>query len=62
MTFYTPNEVAALLKITRRTVYGWVRTGRLKACKINGTVRIPEAELMAVLQPFQPESIRRKAS
>jgi len=39
---YTPQEVADLWKVTRRTVYGWIKSGRLKACKIGDTVRIAE--------------------
>lgn len=51
---YTPQEVADLWKVTRRTVYGWIKSGRLKACKIGDTVRIAETELTAFIQPITP--------
>jgi excisionase family DNA binding protein len=59
---FTPQEVADLWKVTRRTVYQWIADGRLKACKIGDTVRIAEAELTAFIQPITPDtSLGRKA-
>jgi putative molybdopterin biosynthesis protein len=56
---YTPQEVADLWKVTRRTVYEWIKDGRLKACKIGDTVRIAEADLKAFVQPIQLQSSPR---
>lgn len=42
---FTPNEVAGLLKITRRTIYAWIRDGRLAAVKIGTRVRVEASEL-----------------
>lgn len=50
---YTPQEVAALWKVTRRTVYEWVKAGRIKAFRIGDTVRIPESEMVAFLKPVE---------
>jgi excisionase family DNA binding protein len=39
MTFYTPPEVAKLLKVNRDTVLNWIRSGRLPAAIYPGTKR-----------------------
>lgn len=40
-----PDEVAEYFRVSTRTVYGWISTGKegeaLQAVKIGGTVRIP---------------------
>lgn len=33
MAYYTPSEVAAHMKVSRRTVYRWIDSGKLKASK-----------------------------
>ncbi len=43
--FYTPAEVADLLKTTRRTVYNWIEKGQLKSIKVGHLVRITKADL-----------------
>ena len=43
--FYTPAEVAELLKTTRRTVYNWIEKGQLKSVKAGKLVRITRADL-----------------
>ncbi len=47
--YYTPQEVAGKLKIDIRTVYRWIREGRLKAVKIGHFWRISESELKRIL-------------
>jgi excisionase family DNA binding protein len=42
---YTTDEVAQLLKASRRTVQHWIRTGRLKALRVGGEYRIEAEEL-----------------
>ena len=38
--YYTPIQVADLLLLTRRTIYGFVRTKKLVAVKVGNRVRI----------------------
>jgi excisionase family DNA binding protein len=47
---YTPEEIAGKLKTTRRTVYRWLTTGRLRGLRAGDTWRISEADLMAFLE------------
>jgi len=47
--FYTPEEIANNLKVSRKTVYNWIQEGRLKAVKIGHFWRIPESELNRLL-------------
>ncbi|MCM1567811.1 MAG: helix-turn-helix domain-containing protein [Dehalobacter sp.] len=48
--FYTPQEVADKLKVNIRTLYRWIREGKLKAVKIGELWRISETELNKLLQ------------
>lgn len=46
----TMAEAAALLKVTRKTLYAWKRTGRIRTVKVAGSlVRIPAADLAALI-------------
>lgn len=38
---YTPEEVAAMLKVSKQAIYKWVRQGQLPSIKIGTSVRIP---------------------
>jgi len=48
-TFYTPAEVAKMLKTTRRTVYKWIKDGKLKSFKAGKFVRIAKDDLETFL-------------
>jgi excisionase family DNA binding protein len=52
---YTPKQVADLWKVSRRTIYAWIKSGQLKAVKLGDTVRIPESELAKLLVPIEPD-------
>ncbi|PZN07746.1 MAG: hypothetical protein DIU76_04010 [Bacillota bacterium] len=41
----TPEEVADILRVTRRTVYEWLRTGRLRGLKAGPFWRIRPEDL-----------------
>jgi len=47
--YYTPEEIAANLKVSRKTIYNWIQEGRLKAIKIGHFWRISESELNRLL-------------
>jgi len=42
---YTPAEVAALVKVTPRTVRAWIRAGRLPARRYGRLYRVRAADL-----------------
>lgn len=43
-SLYTPNQLADLLQVTRRTIYVWIREKKLTAVRAGNRVRIhPEA-------------------
>lgn len=46
--YYTPHEVADQFGLTVRTVYHWIRIGRLKAYKV-GQWRIAESDLIELM-------------
>ena len=48
--FYTPDELAALLKVTRQAIYNWIQQGRMEAVRIGRTVRIPGEEVERLLR------------
>ena len=43
--FYTPKEVAVLLKVSERTVRRWIKKGRLRAQRFGRQLRIPTEAL-----------------
>lgn len=48
--FYTPDELAAMLKVTRQAIYNWIQEGRIEAVRIGRTVRIPRDEVERLLR------------
>ncbi len=42
---YTLDEVAGILKVTRRTLYTWISAGKLEAVKIGKYWRVSEQAL-----------------
>ena len=45
MVFYTPEEVAKMLKVEENTLRIWLREGKIKGCKIGSFWRIKEEDL-----------------
>jgi excisionase family DNA binding protein len=45
ITLYTLAEVAEILRVTRRTLYAYIKEGKLKAVKIGKYWRVSEADL-----------------
>jgi excisionase family DNA binding protein len=48
--FYTPEELAGMLKVTRQAIYNWIQQGRIEAVRIGRTVRIPGDEVDRLLR------------
>jgi excisionase family DNA binding protein len=44
---YTTDEVAQLMKTTRRTVQRWIREGKLQAVEVGGQYRVKQDALVA---------------
>ena len=46
----TLHEVAKILKVSRKTLYAWKAAGKIRFCKICGSlIRIPRADLTALI-------------
>lgn len=43
--FLTPEEVADLLRVSRRTVYNWLRSGQLPAIRIGKVWRVRREDI-----------------
>ena len=43
--YYSPEEAASLLGVTRRTIYTWLKTGKLPARQFGRTWRIHRSEV-----------------
>ena len=50
MNYYTPDEVAAVFRVTRLTVYRWIAAGKLDALKVGRGRRIAETELVRLMR------------
>jgi excisionase family DNA binding protein len=44
-TLYTTDEVAAMLRVSQRTVQDWIRSGTLSAVRYGRLLRIRQADL-----------------
>jgi excisionase family DNA binding protein len=56
--YYRPDEVAALLALSRRTIYRMIRDGRLPGVKLGpGPWRIPRTSLEGLLQDHAPAGL-----
>jgi len=55
MKFYTVDEVAKLLKLSKRTVYSYIQFGYLRAIQVGEkkALRIPEDALQEFLEKNQ---------
>ena len=49
ITFYTLNEVADALKLTRRTLYTYIKQGKHNDVKIGKYWRVWDADLRAII-------------
>lgn len=47
---YTPDEVRELLNIGRNTMYGLLKTGKIRSIKIGRIYRIPESAVEEYMQ------------
>lgn len=48
-SLYTPEEVAERLRVTRRSIYEWLKSGRLKGLRAGQYWRVTESDLLAFL-------------
>ncbi|MBF7083239.1 helix-turn-helix domain-containing protein [Desulfallas sp. Bu1-1] len=48
--YYIPQEVVGKLKLNVRTLYKWIREGKLKAVKVGDVWRIPESALREFIE------------
>jgi len=48
--FLTVNEVADLLRVSRRTAYVLVQTGQVPSVRVGGVIRIPRGPLVRQLE------------
>jgi excisionase family DNA binding protein len=49
LKFYTIEQIANFIEVSTRTVRRWIQEGLLVAHRINGLVRISEADFRAFL-------------
>jgi len=53
--YFSPEQIADTLQVSRRTVYNWIQRGKLKAVKAGYVWRIPEGSLREFLKNSQGE-------
>jgi len=49
-TLYTPEEVAKKLRVSRRTVYEWLNSGRMNGLKAGQYWRVTEEDMTQFLK------------
>ncbi len=55
--YYTIDEVADRLKVTRKAIYDWMRSGELAYVQVGGRRRITSSALSAFIKEGRPEEI-----
>ena len=53
--FYTIDEVAKMFKVTRATVYEWMRSGDLAYVQVGGRRRITQSAINAFIKEGKTE-------
>jgi excisionase family DNA binding protein len=48
---FRPDEIAAFLSLSRRTVYRWIKAGRLPSLRLGGSVRVLREDLIKAVSP-----------
>jgi excisionase family DNA binding protein len=48
--FYTPEQLAELLQVSKPAIYKWAQEGRIQVVRIGRTVRIPAAEVARLIR------------
>jgi excisionase family DNA binding protein len=63
----TTMQAAKIAKVSACSLYRWIVSGKLRAWRLIGRLRVSEAEVRALLQPVEPkqrpqwaETIRQK--
>lgn len=46
LILYSPEDVAKILRVSRRSIYNYIKSGKLKAVKIGKEWRITEKNLI----------------
>jgi excisionase family DNA binding protein len=60
--YYTPEEIAERLKVTRRSVYTWLLSGQLRGLRAGDKWRVAEPDLTAFLEGDRPAPGSTKAA
>jgi excisionase family DNA binding protein len=45
------KEVSAHFKVTNRSVYQWIRDGKLDAVRVSGRLRVPDEAVLKMMKP-----------
>ena len=53
-TLYSPEEIADRLKVSRRSVYQWLNSGKLNGLKAGQYWRITEEDLIGFMKHQKP--------
>ncbi len=51
--FYTPQEVAKLLKISYMTVYRWIKSGKLPSYQVEKQFRVKNTDFNAFIESYK---------
>lgn len=58
MEFYTPHEVAEILRISYKTVYKLLKSGKLESIKIGAHYRVPKSAIENMIDKNKDEKVQ----
>lgn len=50
MEIYTIKQVAEMYQVNLKTIYNWIYSGKLKATRLSGSVRVSKKDLDEFIQ------------
>jgi len=50
MRLFTVEEASKILRVSKKTVYRWLKSGVLPYCKLGKSIRIKEEDLEALIE------------
>lgn len=59
-TYYTVQELVERFKVTKQTIYNWIKSGRVRAVRFGNRILITRTEVLRLLHEIKPGEIEEE--